>query len=277
MIKKNILLVSITLLFLLAVIFLFQSNRNLKNELLSVNQKKEVELKKTVQYDSMTTLLREIILDFSHESNESSTGIELINDVTLILKQLKNENDLSKNYHVNTQNEKDSDASKMQFSESNFASLKFVNDSIKSLLEKSEFINDSLNSKLKLISKSLENSKKDSTSIISSKNVQIFYFGNMLKKKANGFGVGFYKGKGYYIGNWLNNTRNGHGKHSYLNGDMYDGNFYNDSREGFGIYNYTTGDKYEGEWKNDLMNGKGKIILKNGTIKEGFWIDGKMK
>lgn len=121
-----------------------------------------------------------------------------------------------------------------------------------------------------------DDSKADTLLISSPKGDEIFYFGSTKNGLPDGFGIGFYKNKGYYIGNWSNNMRNGTGKHFYINGDKYEGGFLNDMRDGLGIYYYTTGDRYEVNWEKDLMHGEGLIISKDGKKKSGVWFEGKL-
>ncbi|MFN4145464.1 MAG: MORN repeat-containing protein [Runella sp.] len=136
---------------------------------------------------------------------------------------------------------------------------------------------DSLRGELRNIVRNLNKNRLDTLRFTSPKNLEVFYYGKVSEHKPEGFGIGFYKEKGYYIGEWSKNMRHGKGKHYYLNGDVYEGEFVNDLRSGFGRYFYASGERYEGHWDYDLMNGQGKIFFKNKTIKNGIWVNGKLK
>lgn len=101
----------------------------------------------------------------------------------------------------------------------------------------------------------------------SSKGVKIEYAGQVIKGKANGYGVGLFETGGVYKGYWSNNKRHGKGVYSWEDGEKYSGDFVNDKREGFGSYTWKNGEKYEGQWKNDMRDGKGTIYKSNGEIK----------
>jgi hypothetical protein len=275
MLKKNYLFILSIAILLVFITFLFYQNSKLKREFISQKKENSIQLKKLNEYDSITFSLKNILTYFSDDNFDSLSGFELTKKLAFSLNLSKNAtNNASKNF---SNFKYDSKYFNQNTIDQNIISLKNINDSIVSLLKIANITNDSLSYKLKHAKDLLVNSRKDTLSIKNPNNVALFYFGNLERKAANGFGIGFYKKKGFYIGNWSHNLREGFGKHHYINGDIYIGDFMNDKREGFGVYYYETGDKFEGEWKNDLMNGKGKITLKNGTKKDGFWIDGKIK
>lgn len=135
---------------------------------------------------------------------------------------------------------------------------------------------DSLQQTLEKTTQMLREIRLDSLTFVSPRGLMVSYYGRVWGQKPAGFGIGFYKSKGYYIGEWDGNARHGKGKHVYLNGDVYEGEFVNDLRDGYGIYRYASGELYEGEWKADLMNGAGKITFKDGDVKSGIWLEGKI-
>ncbi len=150
-------------------------------------------------------------------------------------------------------------------------------DSSKHLLQVYQQQLDSLQGELSRALQHLQNTQLDTLTLLSPKEVPIFFLGKLVNGEPEGFGIGFYKEKGYYIGHWKGNRRHGNGKHCYLNGDVYEGMFVEDIRQGFGRYLFASGELYEGEWHNDLMHGHGRITFKNGSSKSGFWVEGKMK
>ena len=135
---------------------------------------------------------------------------------------------------------------------------------------------DSLSIALAKTKSELASSGLDSLTLHSN-GVKIFFYGKTYSQIPNGFGIGFYEGRGYYIGEWSGNQRNGYGKHVYKDGSVYEGTFENDLRNGFGTYYYSSGEVYKGNWKNDLMDGKGEIISPNGKSVKGIWSAGKLK
>lgn len=150
-------------------------------------------------------------------------------------------------------------------------------DSSKHLLQVYRQQLDSLQGELSQALQNLQNTQLDTLTLLSPKDVPIFFLGKLVNGEPEGFGIGFYKEKGYYIGHWQGNRRHGNGKHCYLNGDVYEGTFAEDIRQGFGRYLFASGEVYEGEWHNDLMHGHGRITFKNGSSKSGLWVEGKMK
>lgn len=135
---------------------------------------------------------------------------------------------------------------------------------------------DSLSHALRAALYDLQTVRYDTVRLTSPKGDSIRFFGRLREGQPDGFGVGFYEGKGYYIGQWKGNQRHGQGLHVYKDGSWYDGCFERDERNGFGIYRYPTGDTYIGEWKDNLMDGKGELILEGKSIK-GRWVAGKLK
>lgn len=135
---------------------------------------------------------------------------------------------------------------------------------------------DSLSYALHVTLQELQQVQYNTVQLTSPKGDTILFFGRLREGQPDGFGVGFYEGKGYYIGQWKGNQRHGWGLHVYKDGSSYEGCFEEDKRDGFGVYRYPTGDTYIGEWKDNLMDGKGELILEGKSIK-GRWVAGKLK
>lgn len=150
-------------------------------------------------------------------------------------------------------------------------------DSLHRLLQTSRGRQDSLQNALAEALHHLQNTRVDTLSFLSPKGVEVSFLGRLAYGEPSGFGIGFYKERGYYIGHWQGNKRHGKGRHVHLNGDIYEGEFVEDVRQGYGKYTFASGETYEGEWQNDLMHGKGRITFKNGSAKSGTWVEGKMK
>lgn len=150
-------------------------------------------------------------------------------------------------------------------------------DSLHRLLQASRGRQDSLQNALAEALQHLQNTRVDTLSFLSPKGVEVSFLGRLAYGEPSGFGIGFYKERGYYIGHWQGNKRHGKGRHVHLNGDIYEGEFVEDVRQGYGKYTFASGETYEGEWQNDLMHGKGRITFKNGSAKSGTWVEGKMK
>ena len=147
--------------------------------------------------------------------------------------------------------------------------------SLKSIIDKKNILHDSLLNELLKVKDILLNTRLDSTTLISPKGEALYFYGKITNNQPEGFGIGFYEGKGYYIGEWKENLRNGKGKHFYKNGDIYKGDFKNDLREGYGIYYFASGGAYKGAWKNNLMDGSGEIISREGDTLRGVWENGE--
>ena len=147
---------------------------------------------------------------------------------------------------------------------------------LQSAIESQNEALDSISTELVKLKEEESKQNFDSLNLSSPNGDKIFYFGAIEQKRPQGFGIGFYQGKGYYIGEWKGNLRNGTGKHFYKDGSSYNGDFVNDKREGYGVYNYNTGEIYKGYWKNDLMSGEGEIISPNGSSTKGTFAEGKL-
>ncbi|MCS7036793.1 MAG: hypothetical protein RMJ33_11190 [Saprospiraceae bacterium] len=150
-------------------------------------------------------------------------------------------------------------------------------DSLRCLLQALGERHDSLQNELAQAMQHWQNTQIDTLSFLSPKGVEVSFLGRLVYGEPSGFGIGFYKERGYYIGHWKGVKRHGKGKHFHLNGDTYEGEFVEDVRQGYGRYVFASGEVYEGEWQNDLMHGKGRITFKNGSAKSGIWVEGKMK
>lgn len=106
----------------------------------------------------------------------------------------------------------------------------------------------------------------------SSRNVRVFYFGQVSEGMANGQGTGLWSEGGYYFGNWLNNRRHGKGFFLWPEGDRYEGDYQNDQRHGQGTYFWANGDYYKGSWENNKRHGMGSLFnYKEELIFSGLW------
>ena len=103
----------------------------------------------------------------------------------------------------------------------------------------------------------------------------IFFEGDFVSGKAEGYGKYIYKNGKYYIGQVLNNMKHGKGKLFDKNGNIeYEGDFINDKVEGYGKYIYEDGNYYIGQFLNNQRHGKGKYFDKNGNIEyEGDFVN----
>ncbi|TCI93548.1 MORN repeat-containing protein [Tenacibaculum sp. M341] len=111
----------------------------------------------------------------------------------------------------------------------------------------------------------------------SSKKDKLHYVGQVIRDKANGYGIAVFDTGSRYEGIWRNNKREGKGKFYWADGERYEGDYKNDRREGEGVYYWTNGEKYKGGWKNDKREGKGVFYNKKGKIvAEGIWKKDKL-
>ncbi len=111
----------------------------------------------------------------------------------------------------------------------------------------------------------------------SSKKDKLHYVGQVIRGKANGYGIAVFDTGSRYEGIWRNNKREGKGKFYWADGERYEGDYKNDRREGEGVYYWTNGEKYKGGWKNDKREGKGVFYNKKGKIvAEGIWKKDKL-
>lgn len=148
---------------------------------------------------------------------------------------------------------------------------------LKNKVSSYEKVLDSLLTQIAYIENEAKNTTWDTLTLTAPKGSNLFFYGNIVHNKPEGFGIGFYEKKGYYIGQWKGNSRNGKGKHFYKNGDVYEGNFEDDLRKGYGIYYYASGEIFKGQWEKDLMHGEGRIYTEDGKSFLGTWVHGKMK
>ncbi len=222
-----------------------------------------------VSYESVLTALSSISDKF-HEQKQRLDSMDnyLVQNTNTIL-SLKNRLNRKKAKVVNYRHKSDS----LEFE---VISTYAARNSALTELEYLKVELNDVNNELEYLKSNLENKPVDNIDLFSPDGIKITYYGEMENQRPSGYGIGFYKDKGYYIGNWSDNMRHGTGKHFYKNGDIYLGEFVNDKREGFGKYHYDTGDIFEGEWSNDLRNGKGTVILRNGTKKNGRWHENKL-
>jgi hypothetical protein len=108
---------------------------------------------------------------------------------------------------------------------------------------------------------------------------KVYYAGDVLQGKAEGYGYGLFGTGGVYEGDWRANKRHGKGKYTWKDGNIYSGEFKEDKRHGYGTYYFIkTGDKYEGEWRDNKRNGKGMLYSKDGKeILNGIWENDEFK
>lgn len=100
----------------------------------------------------------------------------------------------------------------------------------------------------------------------------IYYTGDIVDGKANGFGKGVFDNGNVYEGEWVNNTIEGKGKEKFLDGTFYEGEFSNNVRQGKGSYIYKNNEKYVGHWENNVRDGQGVLYDKKGKEKyKGEW------
>lgn len=105
-----------------------------------------------------------------------------------------------------------------------------------------------------------------------SKGHQVYYLGEVRKKKANGYGMALFDTGSRYEGEWENNRREGMGTFFWSDGQSYKGEYKNDLRNGQGTYYWPNGEKYIGQWKNDHREGKGEFFNKSGQlVTRGIW------
>ena len=112
-------------------------------------------------------------------------------------------------------------------------------------------------------------------------NDYLYFKGNFINNKYNGFGKIYYNNKKIrYVGNFKNNLKDGNGKLYDIKGNLiYEGNFKEDKKSGKGdLYDpsfslVTT--IYSGEWDNDKYNGKGLINYTFGDYFLGYFVNNK--
>jgi hypothetical protein len=104
------------------------------------------------------------------------------------------------------------------------------------------------------------------------KDIKVYYAGDLADNKATGYGYGLYSTGGVYEGEWKENKRHGKGKYTWKDGSVYEGDYFIDERQGKGTYHFVSGEKYIGEWKNNKRNGKGVLFAKDGKeLVNGLW------
>lgn len=277
-ITKWFLPVATALAFLLAG-YLYLDRASLKTQIAHKTKEAEQQQGELEQYRALKTSLRDLLKLKTNRtlSDDSLDDAQLLAELRHALANFKRTNDsLGKNLA-----EKVSQTALLSMQVQHLQSTLHGHQAEKAFilhqLDATHHEVDSLYQALTRTKKMLDDMKLDSLTFISPKGATVSYYGKVLNGKPFGFGIGFYKGKGYYIGEWNNNMRHGQGKHVYLNGDIYEGEFVNDQREGYGVYRYASGELYEGEWKADLMNGMGKFTFKDGDVQSGIWQEGKMK
>jgi len=112
-------------------------------------------------------------------------------------------------------------------------------------------------------------------------NNYLYYEGNFVNNKYNGFGKIYYNNKKIrYAGNFKNNLKDGNGKLYDIKGNLlYDGNFKEDKKNGEGKYydpNFSlVSPVYNGNWDNDMYNGKGLINYVFGDYYLGYFLNNK--
>lgn len=103
-------------------------------------------------------------------------------------------------------------------------------------------------------------------------NNSVYYTGDIVDGKANGFGKGVFDNGLVYEGTWVNNKKEGKGTLRWPDGSVYEGQFSNNSRTGKGTLISRNQEKYVGDWLNDNRHGEGTLYDKKGKIKyKGEW------
>ena len=77
---------------------------------------------------------------------------------------------------------------------------------------------------------------------------QIFPFANMIKDKADGKGIFYFR-----------------------DGSRYEGDFRKDAREGKGVWYFSNGDRMMGDYFNDRQVGKHVILHANGEVSQKYF------
>lgn len=261
--------------FLLAGHFYVDRER-LKNEIALKSEEAGLRQSELEKYRALKESLSRLAKKYRAAASESLDDERLLQALTYALADLRSDSDsLKKNLSEQLAAAKAFNAQTTRLQEV-LRARNAEKDFILRQLDASQSEAESLQEALESARQTLREMRLDSLTFISPKGVEVLYYGRLLGQKPSGFGIGFYKGKGYYIGEWNGNARHGKGKHVYLNGDVYEGEFANDLRDGYGVYRYASGELYEGEWKADLMNGAGKITFKDGDVKSGIWREGKV-
>jgi len=117
----------------------------------------------------------------------------------------------------------------------------------------------------------------DYLSFKSTKGNDVFYVGQVRRKKANGEGYGLLSTGSRYVGEWKDNLKHGQGKFYWKDGAYYEGEFANDMRDGQGTYHFPSGEIYIGSWKDGARNGPGVIYSKDKkVVAEGEWKNDKL-
>lgn len=113
------------------------------------------------------------------------------------------------------------------------------------------------------------------TALLNGAKGMLYYEGNYVDGRQEGFGKLYTDGRLSYAGSFVDDRKNGFGTlYNYAGGKVFEGNYVNDKRDGAGkIYNYGL-KVYEGEFKDDLMHGYGKLYQNGRLIYEGQFING---
>ena len=108
---------------------------------------------------------------------------------------------------------------------------------------------------------------------------KIYYQGEIVNGKANGYGEATTSYGHRYVGNWKNNDFHGYGKLYFKSGNIYDGYWRNGRRTTNAVMTFANGDTYSGEWRNFKFHGKGTYIWNSSKWKGhkyvGEWQNGK--
>ena len=73
----------------------------------------------------------------------------------------------------------------------------------------------------------------------------------------------------YYIGEFLDGKMDGFGEFHFDNGDRYIGEFKDNQRTGKGTFYWASGNRYRGDWMDCRMDGHGVVYYENGDRTEG--------
>ncbi|MFN3428186.1 MAG: MORN repeat-containing protein [Candidatus Thermochlorobacter sp.] len=275
-ITKWFLAVATVLAFLLAG-YLYLDRASLKTQIALKTKVAEQQQSELEQYRALKAALHALLKTDATLSDESLDDAQLLAELRHALATFKSTNDSLRKNLTEKVGTTASLSLQVQHLQSTLHGYQAEKAFVLHQLDATHHERDSLYQALTKTMRMLDEMRLDSLTFVSPKGVTVSYYGKILNGQPFGFGIGFYKGKGYYVGEWNSNMRHGQGKHVYLNGDIYEGEFVNDQREGYGIYRYASGEIYEGEWKADLMNGVGKFTFKDGDVQSGIWQEGKIK
>ncbi len=271
-----------TVVVVILILFSFFIGRNsydpnhLKDELAILKNEASEKNQLIDDYKEKDESISEIISKYNRFNISKRDHLSTSEYLDLILEKIINENDNLNSKALRQQNLLKLLDDKIDTLVQKYVEPRLELLALRSAIESQNEALDSISTELVKLKEEEPKQNFDSLNLLSPNGDKIFYFGSLNNNYPNGFGIGFYQGKGYYIGEWQGNLRHGKGHHFFKDGSNYEGNFVNDKREGYGVYNYNTGEIYKGYWKNDLMSGEGEIISPNGSSTKGTFADGKL-